>query len=309
MLATNGAVRFCLLRDRVAGPAGLWAIGARVWAGGGQRASVVHGLSTRSAGLAPVRRTRPPFHRTPYSQCSHRPFACSASRARPSCDGRPLNGLGAPQRTIGLGEPARSVEYRQAPVGVAMHPHPRLDEVTAVRLGRTLQTSALEAHAVARKLDAVPPSSTKHIESCSDVASSTVMTRSRRCPGTHSCVEPPWCSSIPSSGARSRYRRCLPRTLQWIEPLWPDAGGGESPIDLGPDLIPGRLPSRRLVAQLLGGQCHEPCDISCSTWHQASVRHSRARLPVRAPSRNGRATERARHRCPGRSHTAPPARC
>ena len=34
-------------------------------AGGGQRVSVVHGLSTRPTGLAPVRRTRPQFHRTP----------------------------------------------------------------------------------------------------------------------------------------------------------------------------------------------------------------------------------------------------
>ena len=34
-----------------------------MWAGGGQRVRVVHGLSTRPAGLAPVRRTRPQIHR------------------------------------------------------------------------------------------------------------------------------------------------------------------------------------------------------------------------------------------------------
>ena len=39
-----------------------WARGARVGAGGGQRGGVVHGLSPRSAGRVPVRRTRP---RTP----------------------------------------------------------------------------------------------------------------------------------------------------------------------------------------------------------------------------------------------------
>ena len=33
-------------------------------AGGGQRASVVHGLSPRPAGRVPVRRTRPQIHRT-----------------------------------------------------------------------------------------------------------------------------------------------------------------------------------------------------------------------------------------------------
>ena len=48
----------------VVGPVGLWARGARVWSGGGQRVSVVHGLSTRPVGLVPLRRTRPQFHRT-----------------------------------------------------------------------------------------------------------------------------------------------------------------------------------------------------------------------------------------------------
>ena len=45
----------------------LWSLcarGARVGAGGGQRGSVVHGLSSRPAGRAPVRRTRAQIHRT-----------------------------------------------------------------------------------------------------------------------------------------------------------------------------------------------------------------------------------------------------
>ena len=57
----------------VAEAVGLWARGARVWAGGGQRAAerpvdghaaerVVHGLSTRPEGRAPVRRARPQIH-------------------------------------------------------------------------------------------------------------------------------------------------------------------------------------------------------------------------------------------------------
>ena len=70
------AVRaFPLFREEnfVAEAVGLWARGARVWAAGGQRAAerpvddhsaerVVHGLSTRSEGRAPVRRTRPQIH-------------------------------------------------------------------------------------------------------------------------------------------------------------------------------------------------------------------------------------------------------
>ena len=42
------------------------------------------------------------------------------------------------QGAIGLvlGELARSVKHRQAPVGVAMHPHSRLDEVDTLRAGR-----------------------------------------------------------------------------------------------------------------------------------------------------------------------------
>ena len=47
-----------------------------------------------------------------------------------------------------LGELARPVEHRHAPVGVTVYPHPRLDEVAAVGLGGDLQPLALEAHTV-----------------------------------------------------------------------------------------------------------------------------------------------------------------
>ena len=54
----------CSLESSVVGPVGLWARGARVWAGGGQRASVVHGLSR---GHRPPPRTAAPSasHPTP----------------------------------------------------------------------------------------------------------------------------------------------------------------------------------------------------------------------------------------------------
>ena len=58
----------------VVGPVDMWARGARVWAGGGQRASVVHGLSTRPEGRAPVRKdssTYPPGSRTCRRAHSH----------------------------------------------------------------------------------------------------------------------------------------------------------------------------------------------------------------------------------------------
>jgi len=42
-----------------------------VWAGGGQRVSVVHGLSIRPAGRAPVRRTHPQLHRTARDDVAH----------------------------------------------------------------------------------------------------------------------------------------------------------------------------------------------------------------------------------------------
>ena len=48
---------------------------------GGQRASVVHGLVRRPAGLAPVRRTRPQIHRTPPECATQR--ARSARRSSP----------------------------------------------------------------------------------------------------------------------------------------------------------------------------------------------------------------------------------
>ena len=115
-----------------------------MWTGGGQRVSVVQGLSTRPAGLVPVRRTRPQFHRTLISTgpSSGRSAAGAALVLRGG-------GVGH-QGTIGLvrGKLARSVKHRQAPVGVAMHPHPRLDEVVAVGLGGDLEALALEAHAV-----------------------------------------------------------------------------------------------------------------------------------------------------------------
>ena len=43
------------MKKLVVGAVDMWARGTRVWAGGGQRASVVHGLSTRPEGRAPVR--------------------------------------------------------------------------------------------------------------------------------------------------------------------------------------------------------------------------------------------------------------
>ena len=65
-----------------------------MWAGGGQRDSVVHGPSTRPAGRAPVRRTRPQLHRTlrrhgikPPPSCRSRPPPASA-RPGPNADAR-----------------------------------------------------------------------------------------------------------------------------------------------------------------------------------------------------------------------------
>ena len=59
----------------VVGAVDMWARGTRVWAGGGQRASVVHGLSTRPEGRAPVRKdssTYPPRSRTCRRARNHR---------------------------------------------------------------------------------------------------------------------------------------------------------------------------------------------------------------------------------------------
>ena len=103
----------CSLECSVAGPVGLWARGARVWAGGGQRASVVHGLSTRPAGFAPVRRTRPQFHRTLTApqryghgahapRRGHRPPGSHRTRTRRACAARGT----PPSARRGSGAPA-----------------------------------------------------------------------------------------------------------------------------------------------------------------------------------------------------------
>ena len=101
-------------------------------------------LSTRPAGLAPVRRTRPQIHRPPRGaqralSRSHAPVVPGAVGV---CHQGPIGFV--------VGEPARPMEHRQAPVGVTMHPHPGLDEVAAVGLGGELEPLALEAHAVVR---------------------------------------------------------------------------------------------------------------------------------------------------------------
>ena len=61
-----------------------WARGAKVWSGGGQRRGVAQGLSTRPAGFAPVRRTRPQIHGTGRSTRTERPATGPISAAIPA---------------------------------------------------------------------------------------------------------------------------------------------------------------------------------------------------------------------------------
>ena len=78
---------FSGLKKLVVGAVDLWARGARVWAGGGQRASVVHGLSTRPEGRAPVRKDSSTYPRRSRT-------ASSSLEPRYPCDGDGRAGSG-----------------------------------------------------------------------------------------------------------------------------------------------------------------------------------------------------------------------
>ena len=88
-------VLFSGMKKLVVGAVDMWARGARVWAGGGQRASVVHGLSTRPEGRAPVRKdssTYPPRSRTWRRAYDHRKRRhgderVGSGQGRADCDG------------------------------------------------------------------------------------------------------------------------------------------------------------------------------------------------------------------------------
>ena len=75
-------------------------------AGGGQRSSVVHGLSPRPAGRVPVRRTRPQIHRTARLGRKH------TSGRRRACSGSMLRGCGLGAIAVATENPALAPSSR-----------------------------------------------------------------------------------------------------------------------------------------------------------------------------------------------------